>query len=215
MPFTDNLPSKSQIFDYWKDRLGQLGFVIDWGEPSCWACRFHYGTKYDIKRSDVGWDTILHCWSKIPLQRCHIIPRSLGGTDDVSNLFLMCRECHDLAPNTSIPAIFFEWARRQSSEARENSKVRVALESFGIGEAAAEDVLRVFLSKGFRSWKRGKFALHWPQSKYAPLSCRLTTATTVGLAVYYWRIQKPSPERPAKKMRPKRRGAALSSALVP
>jgi hypothetical protein len=115
--FVDNLPSKAEIFDYWKERLPALGFFIDWGEPSCFACRFHYGTKYDIKRSDAGWHKIFECWNSIPLQRCHIVPRSLGGTDEVANLFLMCRECHDLAPNTSFPEIFFEWARAQSWDA--------------------------------------------------------------------------------------------------
>ena len=42
--FVDRLPPKSQIFEYWKDQLPDLGILIDWGEPSCWACRFHYGT---------------------------------------------------------------------------------------------------------------------------------------------------------------------------
>lgn len=113
--FTDVLPLKSEIFDYWKERLPALGFFIDWGEPSCFACRFHYGTKYDIKRSDAGWHEIFECWNSIPLQRCHIVPRSLGGTDEVANLFLMCRECHDPAPNTNIPEIFFDWARAQKA----------------------------------------------------------------------------------------------------
>src|SRR5262249_7160404 len=109
LKFADNLPSKRLIFDHWKHRLPTVGILIDWGEPSCWACRFHYGTKYDIRRSDASWNEILRGWDRIPLQRCHVVPPSLGGTDDVDNLFLMCRECHDLAPNTCIPAILFEW----------------------------------------------------------------------------------------------------------
>jgi hypothetical protein len=123
------------------------------------------------------------------------------GTDDASNLFLMCRECHDLAPNTNIPEIFFEWARRQSSDAREFSKVRAALESFGIGMADAENFLKVCVSEEFRLWMRGKFGLHRPQSKYAPVSSRLTTATTVGLAVHYWRVHRTSPETHSTKTR--------------
>jgi hypothetical protein len=195
MPFTDDLPSKSEIVDYWKDHLDELGFFIDWGEPGCWACGFHYGTRYDLKGANLSWDKMLQCWNNIPLQRCHILPRSLGGTDHESNLFLMCRECHDLAPNTNIPEIFFEWARRQSSDAREDFKIQVALESFGIGTAVAEDFLKILVSKEFWSWMRGKFSLHRPQSNYAPISCRLTTATMVGLAVYYWRIHRTRPRR--------------------
>ena len=138
--FVDNLPSKSRIFDHWKDRLPALGILIDWGEPGCWACRFHYGTKYDVKRPNASWSEILRGWDRIPLQRCHVVPRSLGGTDDVDNLFLMCRECHDLAPNTSIPAIFFEWAGTQSSCGREMAKIRAALDAFRVSEQEAQDL---------------------------------------------------------------------------
>ena len=82
MQYVDDLPPKSKIFDHWKDRLGELGFLIDWGEPSCWACGFHYDGEYDIRRSDASCDEILSCWEKAPLQRCHIVPRQLEGTND-------------------------------------------------------------------------------------------------------------------------------------
>jgi len=185
--FVDDLPFRSEIFEYWKDRLPVLGIWIDWGEPGCWACGFHYGTRYDIKRSDADWVTILSCWNEIPLQRCHIVPRSLGGTKDVSNLFLMCRECHDLAPNTSFAEIFFEWARAQSSDVRETAKLKAAFDAFGIGPMALPGFAEVLLSEGFRSWAFNRFGLHRPQSNYAPISSRLTPATHVGLAAYYLR----------------------------
>jgi 5-methylcytosine-specific restriction endonuclease McrA len=168
MYFADDLPSKSQIFDCWKDRLRGLGFSIDWGEPSCWACGYHYGTQYDIRRPDAGWEEIFRCWDSIPLQRCHIIARSLGGTNDAGNIFLMCAECHDLAPNTRIPEIFFEWARTQNSFARESSKIRVAFESFGIDAAVQEELSELMTSEKFKSWASGKFGLHWPQSGMLP-----------------------------------------------
>ena len=87
MPWTDTLPSKAQIFDYWKDRFREIGILIDWGRTELLACEFHYGTKYDVKKSDVGWSEIIAGWNRIPLQRCHIVPRSLGGTEDASKLF--------------------------------------------------------------------------------------------------------------------------------
>src|SRR5206468_8127353 len=87
VPFIDELPSKAEIFDHWKDKLGAFGILIDWNEPSCWACGFHYGTKYDIRRPNAAWSKILKGWNAIPLQRCHITPRSLGGTNEPDNLF--------------------------------------------------------------------------------------------------------------------------------
>jgi hypothetical protein len=183
----DNLPSKSEIFDFWKDRIVAAVRWIDWGKPGCWVCGFHYGSKYDIKRSDARWDEILRCWHRVPLQRCHIVARSLRGGDDVSNLFLMCRECHDRMPNTSIPEIFFEWARAQSWNARESVKILDAIKAFGVKEAVLLELEQVMSSEGFKNWSEGKRGLHWPQSNYAPVSSRLTAATTVGLAVHYLR----------------------------
>jgi HNH endonuclease len=186
--FGEDLPSKSQIFDYWKDHIFDLGLFIDWGEPSCWACGFHYGTKYDIKRSDASWEEIYRCWERVPLQRCHIVPRSIGGSDDVANLFLMCRECHDTAPNTNTPEIFFEWAKHQSFWRREANKIDNAFNSFGVASSEQESLAELIGSKEFRTWISGKFGLHWPQSNYAPVSSRLTLSTIVGLAVEFQRM---------------------------
>lgn len=185
MRYIDNLPSKSQIFEHWRKRLCSMGFLIDWGEPSCWACGFHYQDKYDIKNSNVGWNKILKCWEKIPLQRCHIVSRSLGGTNDASNLFLMCRQCHDLAPNTDIPEIFFKWAKAQNWWKRENLKIQDAFDSFGINEKECGIINEIIASKEFKLWIRDKFGLHRPQSNYAPISSRLTPSTMIGLAAHY------------------------------
>src|SRR5580704_12367838 len=83
MKYGGNLPSKGEIFEYWKDRIFDHGLFMDWGEPSCWACGFHYEAKYDIKNPNAGWAEIVRCWDRMPLQRCHIIPRSLGGSPTV------------------------------------------------------------------------------------------------------------------------------------
>ena len=189
--FVDDLPLKSQIVDHWKDRLPKMGVCIDWRRPGCWACGFHYGARYGIKRPDADWDEILRCWNNIPLQRCHIVPRSLGGTNDVANLFLMCRECHDLAPNTSIPEIFFEWAHAQDWDERESARILAALESYGVRSPDYRDFNEVIMSDEFRLWMSSKFGLHRPQSNYAPISARLTPATFVGLAVHYRRLRRP------------------------
>jgi len=189
MPYTDRLPSKARIFSYWKDRFGDVGIFIDWGETSCWACRFHYGVKYDIKSSEASWNEILDGWDRVPLQRCHIVPRSLGGIDEPSNLFLMCRECHDLAPNTALPEIFFEWIRAQSSWRRESAKFEEAFRSFGVRPEQHKEFLLLIESSEFKDWVDGKLGLHRPQSNCAPVSCRLTPATIIGLAVHYSKLE--------------------------
>lgn len=185
MPYIDTLPSKAEIFSYWSEKFGTAGIWIDWGEPSCWACGFHYGSKYDIKSSDATWQQILDGWERMPLQRCHIVPRSLGGSDEAANLFLMCRECHDLAPNTAIPEIFFQWVRAQSYERRESAKIDEALRSFGQDQDRLAEIAGAMQSPDFNSWTEGKLGLHRPQSNYPAVSNRLTPATMIGLAIYF------------------------------
>lgn len=181
-----NLPSKSKIFDHWKDKLSDHNIFIDWDEPSCWACGFHYSDRYDISNSNTSWQKILSCWEKIPLQRCHIVPRSLGGSDQVGNLFLMCRECHDSAPNTLFPQVFFKWVDKQSWWKRECGKITAAFDSFDISEVDQIEIMSVIGSAEFKAWISGRMAFHWPQSNYAPTSSRLTPATIVGLAAYFF-----------------------------
>jgi len=187
LSYVDILPSKASIFDHWKDRFPKLGIFIDWGEPSCWACGFHYGTRFDIKTPKASWEDILSAWERMPLQRCHIVPRSLGGRDEPSNLFLMCRECHDLAPNTSIPEIFFEWAKAQSAWHRDSARIREAFRSFGIRPEQSADIVQLMESEGFQGWVAGKTGLHRPQCGYPSRTYRLTPTMMIGLAVYYHR----------------------------
>jgi hypothetical protein len=163
VPYVDSLPAKRLIFDFWKNRLSNAGLFIDWGEPSCWACGFHYGAKYDISSPHASIEEIYRCWDKIPLQRCHIVPRSLGGSNEPSNLFLMCRECHDLAPNTDIPEIFFEWAKGQSYLRREDAKYRATLASFGIEGPDQETIADIIMSSDFKEWISNRVGLHRPQ----------------------------------------------------
>jgi HNH endonuclease len=183
--FQDVLPLKSEIFEYWKDKLGELQRSIDWGEPSCWACGFHYDGKYDIKRRNPTWENILNCWDRIPLQRCHIIPRALGGPDTVDNLFLLCRECHDAAPNTNAPDIFFAWVNAQDYYVRELAKMVTAFNAFGVTEEDYPELEVIFRSEEFRKWNQGRLSLHRPQSNYAARSSRLTPSTYIGLALLY------------------------------
>jgi hypothetical protein len=206
--YVDDLPSRSEIFEFWKDRIVGVVRWIDWGEPGCWACGFYYGPKYDIKRSDASWDEILRCWDRIPLQRCHVVGRSLGGSDHPSNLFLLCRECHDRMPNTNIPEIFYEWARAQNWSRREDAKIMDAMKAFKIDDAMAPDLQQVMESEDYKAWSEGRRGLHWPQSNYAPVSSRLTPATSLGLAVYYLRFVRDRPLRKRNKRRAGKRSKA-------
>ena len=76
-------------WERWKEADQRLGtritskmISIDHDYPMCWACH--------TPRSK---------WSS--LERCHIIPKSSGGSGDASNLMLMCRMCHLESPTVN------------------------------------------------------------------------------------------------------------------
>lgn len=79
----------SEIIAYWR-HVDEGGLSVDWAEAEshCWRC----GYKKD-------------------LERCHIIPDSLGGKDEPSNLVLLCKRCHAEGPNVTDPEIMWDWIR--------------------------------------------------------------------------------------------------------
>ncbi|MFJ7732504.1 HNH endonuclease [Lysinibacillus sp. NPDC097231] len=82
--------TKEQIVEYWFNIIDESGLSVDASEAieRCWRCGY-----------------------KARLQRCHIIPDSLGGTDSVNNLVLLCERCHIENPNVSDTKIMWDWIR--------------------------------------------------------------------------------------------------------
>jgi hypothetical protein len=83
-----------QIVDYWSSHQNECGLSVDWAEAEflCWRCA-----------------------GRRVLQRCHIIPRSLEGTDAPSNLVLLCGQCHAEAPNVADPEFIWTWLRAHAA----------------------------------------------------------------------------------------------------
>ena len=94
------MPRPSDVLSYWGPTLVELG-KFDEGEAEeyisdspqrglCFACGFYR-----------------------PLDRCHIEPRVSGGTDEVSNLHLLCRWCHRLSEGYQGDE-YWRWLKGQS-----------------------------------------------------------------------------------------------------
>lgn len=86
-------------------------------KPSAWlsqAIEIHQVKRYE---GDMGCDwseAHLRCWRcgcERTLQACHIVPRSLGGADDASNLIGLCFQCHDEMPNVTDAEAVWDWIR--------------------------------------------------------------------------------------------------------
>lgn len=99
-----------EIASYWAGEWKTLhdaygkGFIIDLGEPACFACgNFWYG-RYDRAG-----------WNKSPLQRCHLVPEQFGGQAVASNLILLCLNCHESAPDVNVASYMLRWALNRPS----------------------------------------------------------------------------------------------------
>lgn len=79
-----------KIVEYWAEREDESELAVDWAEAHelCWRCA-----------------------CKARLQRCHIIPESLGGANEPCNLVLLCTRCHREAPNVNDSRIMWIWIR--------------------------------------------------------------------------------------------------------
>lgn len=82
--------TKEEICKYWFSRIDESELSVDASEAleRCWRCG-----------------------SERSLERCHIIPRSLGGEDVPSNYVLLCERCHLENPNVDDPEILWDWLK--------------------------------------------------------------------------------------------------------
>jgi hypothetical protein len=106
--------TKGQIAQYWIDWQIEHRRVPpwdrwgwDWGEPSCMACGY-WQQSWDKGR------TIKSRWERSDLQKCHVVPLYLGGADELSNLVLMCKRCHDPQPNDRDPEVTYAYMRARN-----------------------------------------------------------------------------------------------------
>jgi hypothetical protein len=71
-----------------------------------------------------------HPWYKNVgvIERCHIVPKSLGGSNDPLNLVLLCSQCHKKSPDTNLPEIMFDWF--ESEHDKRNMRAEKTTEAF-------------------------------------------------------------------------------------
>lgn len=157
----------SDIFNYYKDKCitedGELAIEIgydgydstkattsnsipvieDWGEPCCFAC--NSWTEVAIENPD---DDLKQLWDspivRKNLQRAHIIPDALGGTDTPSNLFCLCRRCHRDSPDTIYKREFFRWVYLRRKEGRLTQRVMTQ----AIAECKKRNINPLFINAG-------------------------------------------------------------------
>ena len=84
-----------EIVEYYRYSLVEEEIAVDYSElhRRCWRCG-------DVSK----------------LYRCHIVPSSAGGEDVPSNYVLLCRRCHEAAPNCADKQIMMDWLKADSAK---------------------------------------------------------------------------------------------------
>lgn len=103
-----SMPTKQAIIDEQQKHISELDMGCDWDEAHlrCWCC----GKKGE-------------------LQRCHMTPASLGGSDNPGNFLLMCAGCHAESPDVS-KEVMLAWLKREHSQLHGDRFIRRAWREF-------------------------------------------------------------------------------------
>ena len=126
-----------------------------------------------IYEGDIGcdWDEAdVRCWRCGHLrscQRCHIVPRSLGGSDEIDNLIPLCAECHDEMPNVSDGIEVWKWIAHDHGELHDTYWTLRALSISGLSEDQLKKFDRQKLFEAFQSSSPHFGQLHG-RSRYSP-----------------------------------------------
>jgi hypothetical protein len=98
------------LVDYWELKKYEGDMGTDWDEAHkrCWRCG------HDSSR----------------LERCHIIPKSLGGSNKPENLVLLCNPCHKEAPDVTNKDSMWDWIKRTKSFCYEAYETKRIIQEF-------------------------------------------------------------------------------------
>lgn len=115
---------------------------LDSLEESVWTAARHKN-KTEVEKQEFY---IKRIWEdkhvKHRLQKCHIYPSALGGSNNPDNLFLMCKTCHNDSPDTKYPKQFFRFVRNRHLEG--NIYVRAYKEARAICGNKLDEFMNTF-----------------------------------------------------------------------
>ncbi len=120
------LPTKYEIFSYWKNWLFKNEKILDYDIQCCFACgdyKWRVNVSKHVKpllyNSPLTMNDVEKLWNNLRgVEIHHILPKQFNGSDSVENLFILCRNCHNKAPIASFfgedNSLFLKWAKNQS-----------------------------------------------------------------------------------------------------
>lgn len=91
------MPSAKAIRDHWWQKLVEMG-------------------RFDTKEEVFEGDYCFACGQEWPskTERAHICPRYLGGSDDPSNLHMLCADCHQASESMVSYDEYWAWFEQRT-----------------------------------------------------------------------------------------------------
>jgi len=117
-----NMPAKKDILRYWSSptpEFEEFEIEINPSNPDCFACGDY-----------------------LQVQRCHISPVNKGGSNDVSNIHLLCNKCHAESEDMTGDA-YWKWLQYMNHEKFETSIKWVLLRLQGTPDYWAERIMEI------------------------------------------------------------------------
>ena len=144
--------------DFWKDRVDECDLGVDFSgaTTNCWRCGY-------LRK----------------LQKCHIVPKSLGGKDEPENIIPLCYQCHDEMPDVHDKEEVFKWIKSNHGTIYDTFW---SLESLKISGCNVEDALNKSENPDLKAklfLERYKFHLEKTSSHFGQFAggCKLKTTT--------------------------------------
>lgn len=103
------MPTRWRLAQHWASSPERETFapmLEDLSEPCCFACGWH----------SERWAkaTPRASWERATLERAHVVPSSRGGSDDPSNIILLCAPCHRDSPDWPDASEMARWVAQRA-----------------------------------------------------------------------------------------------------
>jgi len=154
-----------ECVDFWSSRVCETEIGCDWSdaEEHCWRCG------YETKK----------------LQKCHVVAKQFGGSLSPENVVLLCRECHDEAPDVTDSSEMWRWIKE--TRPKFGYGTLKAERAFAIAVSRGVD-LRRFNAKAFQAICHEHVGLHLMQNG---------SGARIKASSFAWAIEKACQEEPS------------------
>ncbi len=169
-------PSKEKILAAWwgklgnpnrKDRLAEKTngkLRLDSQTDRCWCCRA-------LENWWLTPDNEIDQSRNTRIERCHIVPHSLGGKDNPLNFVLLCVDCHRKSPDIKDEFSLFKWMEQEADKRNDywasftdglkSQFPEISKKPIEKGMIAVHHIFKIRDSDDFLNWEAKNTSVHF------------------------------------------------------